>query len=103
MRIECKVHGFATGRELRQRCDRSLRLALGRLQTAIERVSVTLEDAPDARDAHCRVRARLCVGGDPVLGEARDPDPLTAVDRAADRVRRGIRRRLELSREPRWD
>lgn len=100
MRIECRVRGLDGAQALRGHCEDSLRLALGRVQTEVERVSLTLDDAcPEG--VRCRVRARLCEGGEPVLGEVHDGDPQAAIDGAADQVRRAVRRRLGLRRAPR--
>jgi ribosomal subunit interface protein len=75
---------------------RRLRFAVGRFAERIEEMIVRFEDLNGPRggvDMSCRIVVRLRPGG-AVRVEERDEDLYSAIDRAADRVGRAVRREL---------
>jgi ribosomal subunit interface protein len=102
MRIRLRGLGFETTPAIEEHTERRLRFAVGRFSDRIEDVTVRFEDVNGPRggvDMACRVVARLRPGG-AVRVEEREADLYSAIDRAADRIGRALRR--ELSRRRTW-
>jgi putative sigma-54 modulation protein len=85
---------------VRERIERRLSFALSRCGQQVVRVSVHLADVNGPRggvDKQCRVTVELA-GLGRVMIEDLDVSLNAAIDRAADRVGRAVRRRLQLVR-----
>lgn len=104
MKVAIHGHGLQVGPEQQERVGRRLGFALGRFGDHIARVTVYLTDVNGPRggaDKRCKVVAEAR-GCGPVVVEDADADLDVAIDRAADRVGRAVRRRLDAAR-PRDD
>lgn len=86
---------------LRPAVERRLRFALGRFDNRIERADVLLSDVNGPRggaDQQCRMTLKLR-GGEPLVIEVTDVDPLAAVSRVAERAARRVRERVNRRRQ----
>ena len=83
--------------------ERRLRFTLSRFGQKIRQVAVQLLDLngrPGGLDKRCRVTVTLTLSpSGKVMVEASDADLHAAIDRAADRLERSVKRELERRRE----
>lgn len=96
MQIDIQARGFALTPGLRMHVEHRLRFALGRFQDRLMRVVVCLSDVNGPRggvDKLCQVQLRLHGLPDIVVKDA-EADLYVAVDRAAERAGRTLRRHL---------
>lgn len=87
---------------LRQLIQRRLQFALGRFAHRIAVVRVRIDDVNGPRggpDRRCLIEATPRPSGRPLVAEVTDESAEAAVGRAADRVARQVRSRIERSRE----
>lgn len=97
MRIEVTGQGFTVRPGLREHVERRLDFALNRFEDRIDHVAVRLEDVNGPRggvDKTCRVVVQLHKLQSAIV-EQTSEDMYTAVDQAADRIGRTVKRRLE--------
>jgi len=100
VRVLVRQHKIELTEDVRTRADQSLRFALGRFSPRIERVILRLTDLNGPRggvDERCRIEVRLRPSGG-LLVEDGDSSPSAAINRAADRAARAVRRRLDRER-----
>lgn len=100
MRVDIHGHGLEVGPEQKERVERRLGFALGRFGDHVGRVTVYLADVNGPRggaDKRCKVVAEA-LGHGLVVVEDTDACLDTAIDRAADRIGRAVRRRLDAAR-----
>lgn len=100
MRTEVIGRGVEVDGATRERIDRRLGFALGRFGDRVGRVAVYLVDLNGPRggvDKQCRVVAEV-LGHGLVVVEDTNASLTAAIDRAADRVGQGVRRRLDGAR-----
>jgi ribosomal subunit interface protein len=103
MRIDLRGRPFDVTGALRTHVERRLLFALGRFGTRLAAVQARLDDLNGPRggiDKRCRLRVRL-PGGLHVAIEEVDLDMYVAVDRACERLGRGVARALGRRRVPR--
>lgn len=103
MRIHLHSRGLRLSDDLSQHATRRIRFALERAAYRIRAVVVQFRDPNGPRggiDALCQVRVSL-TNGDVLVVEQLSEDPFLAVGRAADRMRRMVRDRIERRRERR--
>ena len=101
MQIEIQARGFTLTQALRGYVERRLRFALSARDTRIERVRVRLSDINGPRggcDKRCQVQVML-PGQAAVVVEDTESNLYVAVDRASDRARRTLTRRLARQRD----
>lgn len=96
MRIDMQARGFALTRGLRAHVDQRLQFALNRFQDRLTWVAVRLSDINGPKggvDKLCQLQ--LCVHGLPeIVVTDTEADLCVAVDRAAERAGRMLRRQL---------
>lgn len=100
MRVDIHGRGLEVGAEQRERIERRLGFALGRFGDHVGRVAVHLTDVNGPRrgaDKRCKVVAEV-LGYGPVVVEDTELTLDAAIDRAADRIGRAVRRRLDAAR-----
>lgn len=100
MTIHVRSRQIRIDQGLRERIERRVRSALGRLVPRIRRASVRIDDLNGprgGRDKACRVEVQLGTGR-AVFAEGRDADLHASVDRALRRAGRCVLRALK--REP---
>lgn len=100
MEIVVRARHVAWSEELRQQVDRSIRFAVDRHSSRIDRISVDLSDLNGPRggvDKLCQMTADLR-GTRPVLILERGDDLMLAVNRAARRLGYRIARRIQRQR-----
>jgi ribosome-associated translation inhibitor RaiA len=100
MLVKLQSHGVDLARVLERQVERRLRLVLGASAACVRRATVDLHDVDGPHGGagqRCSVRVALSPSGS-VRTEATDPDLLIALERAADRARRSIRRAVERRR-----
>lgn len=103
MRIDLRGRPFDVTGALRAHVERRLLFALGRFGARLATVQARLDDLNGPRggvDKRCRLRARLS-GGLNVAIEEVDLDMYVAVDRACERLGRGVARAFDRQRVPR--
>jgi len=96
MRLRIQGRGFCLTDGLRAHVERRLAFALGRRRGQVRSVTVLLDDVNGPRggvDKRCRIVVQLSASGDVRL-EQLDPSLYTSIDRAADRARRAVARKL---------
>ena len=101
MQIEIQARGFTLTQALRGYIERRLRFALSARYAQIERVRVRLSDINGPRGG-CDMRCHLQVllpGQTAVVIEDTQSNLYAAIDRAADRARRTLTRRLSRQRD----
>lgn len=101
MKIE--IHGLAepAAPELVDHLNRRVQFAIGRFGPRIRRIQVRLDDVngpKGGRDKLCHVLVQTREAGNVVIEEIAD-DFFAATARAADRLGRSIRRKLERKRD----
>jgi len=97
MQIKLRSHGVDLAAVLQRHVERRLRLVLGASAASIREATVHLADVNRPRggiDQRCSLRVALSPSGT-VRAEATDVDLLQALERAAGRARRSIRRETE--------
>ncbi len=95
-----RVHGLDRSPTLRDHVRERLGLKVGKFATNISRVSVRLDDlsGPVGKPTiSCTIKVMLN-GLEPVVVEAREPDPWAAVDVAIEQVQRAVSRALSRRR-----
>lgn len=95
MKIDVRAQGFALTDALNEYADGRLRLALKNAIDDVLQATVRLSDINGPRggvDKRCSVHVVL-KGRPDVVGEDTDADMYAAIDRAMDRVARGVERR----------
>lgn len=100
MRLHIHGQGLTFGGAERERVERRFGFALGRFGDSVGRVTVHLVDVNGPRggaDKRCRAVVEVA-GHRPVVVEDADARLEVAIDRAADRVGRAVRRQLDLAR-----
>jgi putative sigma-54 modulation protein len=103
MRIHLHSRGPRVSSDLGLHATRRLRFALDRFADRIRSVVVQFRDPNGPRggvDALCQLRVSL-TNGEVLVVEQLSEDPFLAVGRAADRMRRTVRDRIERRRERR--
>jgi ribosomal subunit interface protein len=96
MQIEIQARGFTLTQALRGYIERRLSFALSARYADINRLRVRLSDINGPRggnDKRCQVQVML-TGQTPVVIEDTQSDLYVAIDRASDRARRTLTRRL---------
>lgn len=96
MQIDIQARGFALSAGLRTHVEHRLRFALSRFQDRLMRVTVRLSDVNGPRggvDKLCQFHLRLHGLPDIVVKDT-EADLYVAVDRAAERAGRTLRRHL---------
>lgn len=97
MELELRVRGTYFLEALRNYTEHRLRFSVRRLGHSIKRLRVSVEDLNGPRggvDKRCRIIAEISPSGKLIIEET-DPRIHEAVDRAADRLRRSVRRELK--------
>jgi ribosomal subunit interface protein len=97
MRIDIKTHKFSLTDALRTHTKRRLHYALGGIDEPIQRVIVRLSDVNGPRggkDKRCRLQLVLSGLPDVIVNDTQS-DLYVAIDRASDRARRSLLRRLQ--------
>lgn len=103
MRIQVSARRLDTSGRLRAHAERLLRSKLGRFSSRImdAPVMITKLNRSDGRfDTRCRIQVRIR-GLTQIIVEEVGKDPYIAVDRAADKVRRAVVRKLDRARDSR--
>lgn len=94
--------GSEVGGVVRERVERRLGFALARFGDRVGRVAVRLADVNGLRggvDKRCRIVADIPgTGSNPVVVEENGEDVNAVIDRAAERIGRAVRRRLDMTR-----
>lgn len=102
MWLDFAGQGLEVGGAVRERVERRLGFALARFGDRVGRVAVHLADVNGPRggvDRRCRIVADVPgPGAAPVVVEEAGDDLNAVIDRAAERVGRAVRRRLDLTR-----
>lgn len=102
MWLDIAEHGLEIGGAAQKRVERRLGFALARFGDRVGRVAVHLAEVngPQGRaDKRCRIVVDIPGYGSAQVVVEEDGDDLNAViDRAADRIGRAVRRRLDLAR-----
>jgi len=101
MQLEIQARGFTLTQALRGYVERRLNFALSTRDAHINRVSVRLSDINGPRggsDKRCHVQVML-PGQTPVVIEDTETNLYVAIDRASDRARRTLTRRLARQRD----
>ncbi len=96
MQIDIRARDFSMTDALRRHAERRLRLALGRCDAHVQRVLMRLSDTNGPRggsDKRCHLQV-LMAGLPDVVVEDTESDLYVAIDRAADRARRTVVRKL---------
>jgi ribosomal subunit interface protein len=103
MHIDIQSRGFTLTPALRAHAERRLRLALGATLPGVLRVAVRLSDDNGPRGGGgMRCAVRIAVAGVPgIVVEDAESDLYVAIDRAADRAGRTLRRCLARRSEQR--
>ena len=105
MRFSVSGDGVKVTTGLREYIDRRLHFALGRFGTAIDTVSVRVEDINGPRggvDKHCRIVVKLrASGSNPIAIDDSDEELHVAVARASNRAERTVARAIERKRRKR--
>ena len=98
--LNVRTSGLHLDEEMKAHVRRQLGLKLGKFATHIERITVRFEDVNGPRGGEDTVsRIKVVLSGlDSVVYETRAVDARHAVDLAADRVERVVRRSLRLAR-----
>lgn len=97
MELELHVRGTEFLEALRNYAERRLRFSVRRLDHHIKRLRIYVEDLNGSRggiDKRCRIIAQIAPSGNLVIEET-DARIHEAVDRAADRFGRTVRRELK--------
>lgn len=97
MELQFHARGLGLGENLRNYTEQHLRFSLRRLDEHIRRIRVYVEDVNGPRggiDKRCRVVAHISPSGTLVIEEM-DGHVHEAVDRAAGRLQRSVRRELK--------
>lgn len=105
MQIVIQARGFALTTGLREHIERRIRFALDWAKYHVRKVSVRLSDLNGPRggeDKRCHIQVAIPGGADVVI-EDTEADLYVAIDRAADRTRRTLARRVERQREHRHE
>lgn len=103
MNIVIQSHGFAVTAAIRMHVERRILFALGWADYKVKKVEVRLSDLNGPRggeDKLCQIQI-MATGIPQVVIEDVEADVYVAIDRAADRARRVLTRRLEKQREHR--
>ncbi len=103
MCVEIRARNGELNRTLKEQVERRLRLSLGRFSDRIRQVRVLLTDLNGPRggiDQHCRIEVSLVPSGT-VMAEATDAGVILAIGRAAKRIVRQMRDKLERRRTSR--
>ena len=101
MQMEIQARGFTLTHALRGYVERRLNFALSDRYTTINHVRVRLSDINGPRggsDKRCHLQVML-PGQTPIVIEDTETDLYVAIDRACDRARRTLTRRLERKRD----
>ena len=101
MQIEVQARGFTLTQAIRGYIDRRLRFALSDRYAQINRVRVRLSDINGPRggcDKRCHLQV-LLPGQTGVVIEDTESNLYVAIDRASDRTRRTLTRRLSRQRD----
>jgi len=101
MQIEIQARGFTLTQALRGHVERRMSFALSDRYIHIERVRVWLSDINGPRggcDKRCNIQLML-PGHTPLVIEHTESDLYVAIDRASDRARRTLTRRLARQRD----
>ena len=96
MRLRIQGRGFCLTDGLRAHVERRLAFALGPHRGQVRSVTVLLDDVNGPRggvDKRCRIFVQLDASRDVRLAQL-DPSLYAAIDRAADRARRAVARKL---------
>ncbi len=97
MKLELHVRGGCFAETLQHYAERRFRFALRRFSHHIRRLQIHIEDLNGPRggvDKQCRILAAVAPSGTLVV-EERDARVYEAMDRAADRLRRRVRRDMK--------
>jgi ribosome hibernation promoting factor len=97
MELELHVRGTEVAQTLRRYAERRFRFALRRFAHRVRRLRIYIADLNGPRggiDKRCRILAEVAPSGSLVLEET-DVHVYEAMDRAADRLRRCVRRDLK--------
>jgi ribosomal subunit interface protein len=103
MRIQVSARRLDTSGRLRTHAERRLRSKLERFSSRIidAPVTITKLNRSDRRsDTRCRIQVRIR-GHTQIVVEGVGKNPYIAVDRAADKVRRAVVRKLDRARDSR--
>lgn len=103
MTVHVQAMNFGSSDALFDHARRRMSTCLDRFGRRIKRVSVILRDENGPKggpDMRCQVRVELDAEGS-VIVEQSDADVYSAIDRAADRVKRTVRRRIGKRRDKR--
>ncbi|MCG3126201.1 MAG: hypothetical protein CHACPFDD_01031 [Phycisphaerae bacterium] len=104
MKVLIQHRAGSIGTALRELIHRRVQFALGRFAHRIAAVRVRIDDVNGPRggpDRRCLVEATPRPHGTPIVAEVIDESAEAAVGRAAERVARQLRGRIERSREMR--
>lgn len=93
MHMEIQVRGFGLTDELREYVGSRMGFVLSSLGAGVQQVTVQLEKARRGGEKLCRILLRL-QRLPLVVVEDLGPDLYRAIDRAADRARRSLARRM---------
>ncbi len=97
MQIDIKTQGFSLTGALRRHAERRLRYALSSFDENIQRIVLRLSDINGPRgglDKRCRLQLALVGLQDLVVVDTQS-DLYVAIDRASDRARRTLARRVD--------
>lgn len=100
MTVDVQAINFGSSQPLFEHARRRLDASLDRFAQRIRRVSVKLEDEngpKGGQDMRCQIEVELDRHGRVII-EQHDSDPYVAVDRAADRAKRTVRRAIGRAR-----
>jgi ribosomal subunit interface protein len=101
MQIEIQARGFTLTQALRDYVERRLSFALSARYTHINRIRARLSDINGPRggdDKRCQIQIIL-PGHSPVIVEDTESNLYVAIDRASERARRTLTRRLARQRD----
>lgn len=93
MHVEIRHQGVELNDDTRERLQRRIDFALGRVGPRVERVWAHVVDTNGGLDKRCRILVRLGQRHDVVV-EDRSDDLNVAIDRAVNRAGQAVRREL---------
>jgi len=101
MQFDIQARGFPMNDGLREHTERRLQFALGWAEAYVRRIVVRLVDIDSLRsgeDKRCGIRISFPDAQEVVIEDA-EADLQVAIDRAADRAKRLVARRLQRQRD----